>query len=99
MRAFAESYPDEQIVHQAGGQIPWRHNYVILDKVKNREQRIWYIQQTVENGWSRAVLEMQIESQLYQRQGGAITNFDRTLPQPQSDLAQQLLKDPTISIF
>lgn len=94
MRAFAEAYPEEAFVHQAGGQIPWRHNCVLLDRVKDPEQRIWYIQQTVENGWSRAVLEMQIESNLYQRQGGAVTNFQQTLPQPQSDLAQQLLKDP-----
>jgi predicted nuclease of restriction endonuclease-like (RecB) superfamily len=94
MRAFAEAYPEEEFVHQAGGQIPWKHNCVLLDRVKNPTQRAWYIQQTIENGWSRAILEMQIESGLYQRQGGAITNFDKTLPQPQSDLAQQLLKDP-----
>jgi predicted nuclease of restriction endonuclease-like (RecB) superfamily len=94
MRAFAEAYPDESFVHQTGGQIPWRHNCVLLDRVKVPEQRIWYIQQTLENGWSRAVLEMQIESRLYERQGSAITNFSETLPKPQSDLAQQLIKDP-----
>jgi len=94
MRAFADAYPEEEFVHQVGGQIPWRHNCVLLDRVKNPEQRTWYIQQTLENGWSRAVLEMQIESRLYERQGGAVTNFAQTLPQPQSDLAQQLLKDP-----
>ena len=94
MRAFAEAYPDEQFVHQLGGQIPWRHNCVLLDRVKAPEQRIWYIQQILANGWSRAILEMQIESGLYQRQGGAVTNFGKTLPQPQSDLAQQLIKDP-----
>jgi predicted nuclease of restriction endonuclease-like (RecB) superfamily len=94
MRAFAEAYPDESFVHQFGGQIPWRHNCVLLDRVKVPEQRIWYIQQILENGWSRAVLEMQIESRLYERQGSAITNFSETLPKPQSDLAQQLIKDP-----
>ncbi|MFQ3617551.1 MAG: PDDEXK nuclease domain-containing protein [Cyanobacteriota bacterium] len=94
MRAFAEAYPEEAFVHQLGGQIPWRHNCVLLDRVKPPEQRTWYIQQTIEHGWSRAVLEMQIESKLYERQGEAVTNFSRTLPQPQSDLAQQLLKDP-----
>lgn len=94
MRAFAEAYPDESFVHQTGGQIPWRHNCVLLDRVKEKEQRVWYIQQTLENGWSRAILEMQIESRLYERQGSAVTNFSQTLPKPQSDLAQQLIKDP-----
>ncbi|MGG6241716.1 PDDEXK nuclease domain-containing protein [Nodosilinea sp. AN01ver1] len=94
MRAFAEAWPDEQFVHQAGGQIPWKHNCVILEKVKDPTERLWYIQQTVENGWSRNVLVLQIESGLFQRQGGAITNFERTLPSPQSDLVQQLIKDP-----
>jgi predicted nuclease of restriction endonuclease-like (RecB) superfamily len=94
MRAFAKEYPDEEFVHQLGGQIPWKHNCILIDKVKNLEERRWYIQKTVENGWSRDVLTMQIESKLYERQGGAITNFERSLPSPQSDLAQQLIKDP-----
>lgn len=94
MRAFAEAYPDELIVQQPAGQIPWFHNCVLLDKVKDPKQRLWYIQQTIANGWSRNVLVLQIESQLFERQGNAITNFDQALPKPQSDLAQQLLKDP-----
>ncbi|HZG39460.1 MAG TPA: PDDEXK nuclease domain-containing protein [Nodosilinea sp.] len=94
MRTFAEAWPDERFVHQAGAQIPWKHNCILLEKVKNPTERLWYIQQTVENGWSRNVLILQIESGLFQRQGGAITNFDRTLPSPQSDLMQQLIKDP-----
>jgi predicted nuclease of restriction endonuclease-like (RecB) superfamily len=94
MRAFAEAYPTVEFVHQLGGQIPWKHNCVLLDKVKDPQQRLWYIQKTIENGWSRDVLIMQIESKLYQRQGQAISNFERTLPKSQSDLAQNLLKDP-----
>jgi predicted nuclease of restriction endonuclease-like (RecB) superfamily len=94
MRAFAEAWPDWEFGHQLGGQIPWRHNCVIIEKVKDREERLWYIHQTIENGWSRNVLVLQIESGLYRRQGGAVTNFERTLPQPQSDLAQSLIKDP-----
>jgi predicted nuclease of restriction endonuclease-like (RecB) superfamily len=94
MRAFAEAYPNEQIVQQAVAQIPWGHNVRILDKVKSTQERLWYVQSTFEYGWSRNVLEHQIETQLYNRQGKATTNFDRTLPQPQSDLARQLLKDP-----
>jgi predicted nuclease of restriction endonuclease-like (RecB) superfamily len=92
MRAFAETYPDEAIVHQLGAQIPCKHNCVILDKVKDPEQRIWYIQKTIEDGWSRNVLIHQIEGDLYSRQGGALTNFQEVLPAPQSDLAQNLLK-------
>jgi predicted nuclease of restriction endonuclease-like (RecB) superfamily len=94
MRAFAEAYPDEQIVQQAAGQIPWFHNCVLLDKVKNSTERLWYINQTIQYGWSRSILTHQIESRLYHRQGAATTNFNQTLPPPQSDLAQQVLKDP-----
>lgn len=93
MRAFAEAYSDE-IVQQAAAQIPWFHNCVLLDKVKDAQERLWYTRQTVEHGWSRNVLVHQIEGGLYRRMGGAITNFDRALPPPQSDLAAQLLKDP-----
>ena len=94
MRKFAESYPEWEIVQQAAAQIPWFHNCTILDKVRHAEQRAWYIRATIEHGWSHAVLVHQIESDLYGRQGTALTNFQATLPAPQSDLAQQLLKDP-----
>lgn len=94
MRAFAEAYPDEQFVQQVVAQIPWGHNVRILDTVKDSVEREWYAHQTIEHGWSRNVLVHQIESKLYHRQGKAITNFDRTLPKLQSELAQQLLKDP-----
>jgi len=94
MRAFAEAWVDEQIVQQVVGQIPWGHNLRLLDKATGYKERLWYAQQAIANGWSRAVLEHQIETKLYQRQGKAVTNFDLTLPQPQSDLAQQLIKDP-----
>ncbi|MBD2060297.1 DUF1016 domain-containing protein [Oculatella sp. FACHB-28] len=94
MRAFAEAYPDELIVQEVLAQIPWYHNIALLEKLKSREQRLWYAQETVSNGWSRNVLVLQIESNLYQRQGDAITNFDRVLPSPQSDLAHQLIKSP-----
>jgi predicted nuclease of restriction endonuclease-like (RecB) superfamily len=94
MRAFAEAWPDNAIVQQVAAQIPWFHNCALLDKVKGAEEREWYIRQTVEHGWSRNVLVHQIETGLYQRQGRAVTNFSRTLPAPQSDLAQQITKDP-----
>ena len=72
----------------------WFHNLTLLEKVKSREERLWYAHAAIENGWSRNVLVLHIEAGLYQRQGKALTNFQRTLPAPQSDLAHQLLKDP-----
>ena len=60
MRAFAEAYPEEAIVQQAAGQIPWFHNCILLDKVKDPTQRLWYIQKTLEHGWSRNVLVLQV---------------------------------------
>ena len=94
MRAFAEAWPDEDFVQQVAAQLPWFHNCTILDKLKTLPERTWYAQQTIENGWSRNILIHQIESNLFHRKGKAITNFDRTLPAPQSELAQQIIKDP-----
>lgn len=94
MRSFAEGWPDEQIVQQLVGQLPWGHNLVLLDKLKNSEDRVWYAKKTIENNWSRNVLVIQIESKLIERQGKAITNFALRLPKPQSDLAIECLKDP-----
>lgn len=94
MRAFAQAWPDEEVVQQLAAQIPWFHNCVLIDKVKDRSEREWYIRATVEHGWSRAMLVTWIESDLYKRKGKAVTNFERTLPAPQSDLARETLKDP-----
>lgn len=94
MKAFAEAWPDEAILQQLVAKLPWGHNVRILDMVKTPEERLWYVQTAIQNAWSRNVLVMQIESGLYRRQGKATTNFELTLPAPQSDLAQQLIKDP-----
>ena len=99
MRAFAEAWTDEQIVQEVLAQITWYHNITLLEKVKDPPERLWYVEQTIEHGWSRNVLVHQIESKLYERQGKAITNFERTLPSPQSDLARSLLKDPYVFDF
>ena len=93
MRQFAEGYPDG-ICETAVSQIPWGHNIVLLQRVDTSYKRLWYAQQTLENGWSRNMLTTWIESDLYSRQGRAINNFKKTLPEPQSDLAEQTLKDP-----
>jgi predicted nuclease of restriction endonuclease-like (RecB) superfamily len=99
MRAFADVYSDDAIVQQLVGQLPWGHNVLLLAKVKNPEQRLWYAQQALEQGWSRAVLTVQIETRAHARAGKALTNFKQTLPPPQSDLAQQTLKDPYVFDF
>ncbi|MBY4678314.1 PDDEXK nuclease domain-containing protein [Marinobacterium arenosum] len=94
MRAFAEAWPDVEIVQQAVGQLPWGHNLVLLSKLKDSAQRLAYAQATLEHNWSRNVLVMQIESGLLERQGKAVTNFEARLPKAQSDLARESLKDP-----
>ncbi len=94
MRAFAEAYSEEEIGQRSVGQLPWRHNIALITKLKEQQARLWYAHKAVENGWSRDILVMQIESDLFARLGGAVTNFERVLPAPQSDLAQQLVKDP-----
>lgn len=104
MRAFYLAY---EKVPQAVAQIetlpifniPWGHNAVLLEKLKNSEEQLWYAQKTISNGWSRSMLEASIKSKLYKREGKAITNFKRTLPAPQSVTAQQSLKDPYVFDF
>jgi predicted nuclease of restriction endonuclease-like (RecB) superfamily len=81
------------------GRIPWGHNRLILDKIKNVTEALFYVQSTIEYGWSRNVLAHQIDTRLYAREGKALTNFSRTLPAAQSELAQQTLKDSMSSIF
>ncbi|RWX46049.1 putative nuclease of restriction endonuclease-like (RecB) superfamily, DUF1016 family [Candidatus Electrothrix aarhusensis] len=75
-------------------QVPWGHNLVIISKCKDVTEALYYVNKTIEHNWSRNVLTHQMESGLYQREGKAVTNFIETLPAPQSDLAQQLIKDP-----
>lgn len=96
MRVLAEAYPEKSIVQQVVAQIPWGHHVLIFFKIRDRDKRLWYMERTIENGWSRAVLWHQIELKLYERQKGIrkLTNFRRTLPPPQSDLANEILKDP-----
>lgn len=94
MRSFAEKWPDLEFVQQAVAQIPWGHNILIIAKCASVAEARFYIEQTLEQGWSRDVLALQLKSNLFARAGKAVTNFSRTLPLPQSDLAQQTLKDP-----
>ena len=98
MKAFAEAWPDESILQQLAAKLPWFHNCVLLDKVKAPQERIWYIEQAIHNGWSRNVLVMQIESGLYRRQGKAITNF-HTFLNHNPILPSNSSRIPTTSIF
>ena len=94
MRQFAEAWPDEDVVKRLVSLLPWGHLIRLMQKLDDPERRLWYLRKAVEHGWSRDMLVTWIDSDLHARQGAAITNFDRTLPEPQSDLAAQTLKDP-----
>ena len=99
MRAFAEAWPDEVIVQQAVGQLPWGHNLVLLSKLKATDLRLAYTQRAIDQGWSRAVLVHHIERRLLEREGQAVSNFALRLPEPNSDLAREALKDPYLFDF
>jgi predicted nuclease of restriction endonuclease-like (RecB) superfamily len=94
MRSFAEAWTEEPIVQQLAAQLPWGHHMVLLDRVKDPTIRQWYVHGAIQYGWSRNVLAHHISTQLHERQGKALTNFSRTLPPKDSDLAEQILKDP-----
>lgn len=94
MRKFAEVYPDPQIVQAVLAQLPWWHNLLILEKLKEPEARKWYAFEVIKNGWSGRALEEAIRSNLYGRKGRAITNFQTRLPAPHSHLATDILKSP-----
>lgn len=99
MRAFAAAWPDPRIVQQLAAQIPWFHNCVLLDRVPDPSGRAWYVSETMQHGWSRSILEMQIATRAHARQGKAINNFPATLPPTDSDTAEQIFKDPYLFDF
>lgn len=101
MKKFAEEYQNFEFVQSVTAQITWTHNVLLLDKIKDIEIRKWYINETVKNGWSVNILEMQINSKLYERQviSEKVSNFQNTLPDIQSDLAIQTMKDPYLFDF
>ncbi|KWB60272.1 hypothetical protein WL39_22975 [Burkholderia ubonensis] len=99
MRALAQAWPAPEFVQQPAAQLPWFHLCTLLDKVKDPADRDWYAGKSLEHGWSRNVLAMQIDTQAHTRAGSAVTNFDARLPPPQSDLAREALKDPYVFDF
>lgn len=108
MRAFAEAYPDfpivqvplaqlnneDNFVQVSLAQITWYHHISLLTKIKNTNERAFYIAKTAENQWSRDIMLLQIKNDLYNRSGKALNNFNNTLPVAQSDLAKSIFKDP-----
>ena len=109
MQKFLLFYNQQDLfLHQVGAeipqdfflfQIPWRHQVEIVTKSKTIQEALFYVHKTIENHWSRSVLEHQIALNLYARQGKAITNFQQQLPATASDLAQELTKDPYVFDF
>ena len=99
MRAFAEAWTDFEIVQQSVGQLPWGHNVLLLNRIKEQEARLFYVQKAIAENWSRATLEVHIKNRLHERQGKAVTNFAARLPAPTSVLAQETLKDPYLFDF
>ncbi|WP_243018458.1 MULTISPECIES: PDDEXK nuclease domain-containing protein [Candidatus Cardinium] len=99
MRKFAQVYDQNEIGQQAVDQIPWGHIVVLIYSGLDKTQQKFYIEYTIKNGWSRSSLSIQIETNLYQRQSGAITNFDQQLPPTHAALAQATLKNPYLFDF
>ncbi len=101
MKKLAEEYPRQAIVQQVVAQLSWSHNLVLMDRVKDVTERLWYISKCVENQWSRNVLIHQIESGLYKRQELAekTTNFEKVLGAVQLESAIEIIKDPYIFDF
>lgn len=94
MRTFANAWPAGSIGQRTVAQLPWGHNVELLDRLSDPDERLWYANRAIEHGWSRSVLSHQIMSGLHRRVGGATTNFAQALPGPESELMQQLTKDP-----
>ena len=99
MRKFAEEWADFQIVQQVAAQIPWRSNLILLDKLKNPEERIWYANKALEYGWSSNILDLQIQGKLLDRVGKSVNNFEVALPPDDSDMANHIFKDPYLFDF
>ena len=94
-----EENNENTILQQLAAKLPWGHHQLILDKVKQEKEKYFYIQKCIENSWSRSILSLQIENDLYQKQGKSINNFQNTLPAIDSDLARETFKSSYIFDF
>ena len=99
MRAFAAAWPERAIVQEPLARIPWYHHIALLEKLDNQAERLWYVRQVIEQGWSHNILALQIQARVHARHGKALTNFAATLPPTESDLATQVFKDPYLFDF
>lgn len=99
MKVFAEAFPDSAIAKQLVSQLPWGHIVVLLQKVKSSKERLWYVRTCLDQGWSRNILSLQIGTKAHQRSGQSLNNFSTTLPPTDSDLANQIFKDPYLFDF
>lgn len=99
MRRFAEIWPDEAIVQRSVAQLPWRHNICLMEKVKEPNRRLAYAIAAIKHGWSKNILELQLDNYTLEREGKLPSNFDGTLPAVQSDMVQQMFKDPYLLDF
>lgn len=99
MKKFYTVYKDFSILPPPVAKLPWTHNVILMDKIKDFDKRMWYAEKCIENGWSKIVLDHQIDLQLYERQADSskkLTNFESRLPSPQSELSRDIIKDPYI---
>ena len=94
MAAFAAAWPAASVGQRIVAQLPWGHNVDLLDRLGTEDERLWYAQRAIASGWSRATLASQIKSRLHLRAGSATTSFETALPAGQSELMQELTKDP-----
>jgi predicted nuclease of restriction endonuclease-like (RecB) superfamily len=99
MRTFAAAWSDPVIVQQVVAQLPWGQNTVLLDRLDDPETRVWYARRAIEEGWSRNILSLQIENRAHERHGKTVSTFARTLPPADSDMAEQIFKDPYLFDF
>jgi predicted nuclease of restriction endonuclease-like (RecB) superfamily len=99
MRAFAGACADREKVKQLVSQLPWGHIIRLLQQIKDPDIREWYIRRSLEHGWSRSILALQIDNRAHERQGRALSNFPATLPPTDSDMATQVFKDPYLFDF
>lgn len=99
MRVLAAAWPDRAIAKQLVSQLPWGHIVRLMQRIKDPGLRDWYIRQSLEHGWSRSILALQIENRAHERQGRVQSNFPSTLPPADSDMAAQVFKDPYLFDF
>lgn len=99
MRLFYEEYKDDEKWQQLVAKLPWGHNLLLIEKIKDKDIRKIYAESAIKNGWSRSVLSIQIESEFHKRIGNSNNNFDKLLPPKDSDLVNNTIKDPYIFDF